>query len=160
MRLLSLVLSAAFVVAIAGCAAEPSPPPRLPGAISAPPPPIDVGGDSLLTGAVWRWQETRMRDGAKVIPDAPERYTLEFLPGGRATVRADCNRGTTSYLLNGTQLTFGPIAMTKMACPPGSRDAEFVKDLAAVSSQRFQGYELLLTLKDDSGSMRFTTTRQ
>ncbi len=109
---------------------------------------------------MWTWQGTQTRDGANIRPDAPERYTLEFQPGGQVTVRADCNRGTTSYLLNGPQLTFGPIALTKMACPPGSRDAEFVKNLAAVSGQRLQRYELVLTLQGDAGSMRFTTTRQ
>jgi heat shock protein HslJ len=161
MRFRSFVLSLACPIAFAvtGCADQPTTP-KLPGAINAPPPPIDVGGDSLLTGTVWAWQGTTMSDGAKIVPDAPERYTLEFQPGGQATVRADCNRGATSYLLNDVQLTFGPIALTKMACPPGSRDAEFLKELAVVASQRFQGYELVLTLRGNSGSMRFTTTRQ
>lgn len=161
MRLHSLILPVACLVAFAaaGCADQPTTP-KLPGAINAPPPPIDVAGDALLTGTVWTWQGTQMRDGANIAPDAPERYTLEFQPGGQVAVRADCNRGTTSYLLNGPQLTFGSIALTKMACPPGSRDAEFVKNLAAVSGQRLQRYELVLTLQGDAGSMRFTTTRQ
>ena len=159
MRLRTFVLSAACVLVVAGCADQPTGP-RLPGSINAPPPPIDVSGDALLTGTVWTWQGTQTSDGRKVVPDAPERYTLEFQPGGRVNVRVDCNRGSTSYLLTGGALTFGPLALTKMACPPGSRDAEFARDLATVSAQTFQGNDLVLTLKGNAGSMRFTTTRQ
>ena len=159
MRLLSLALSIAFAAAASGCADQPTGP-RLPGSINAPPPPIDVSGDALLTGTVWTWQGTQLRDGVKVAPSAPERYTLEFQAGGKANLRADCNRGSTSYLLNGTQLTFGPIALTKMACPAGSLDTQFLRDLGDVTDQRFQGNDLVLTLKGASGSMRFTTTRQ
>jgi hypothetical protein len=32
---------------------------------------------------VWSWQGTQMSDGARIVPDAPERYTLEFQPGGK-----------------------------------------------------------------------------
>ena len=71
-----------------------------------------------------------------------------------------CNRGSGSYLLNDTALSFGPIALTKMFCAQGSRDAEFLKELAAVTSQSFNGNELVLTLQGNAGSMRFTTPRQ
>ena len=101
-----------------------------------------------------------MNNDSRIKPDAPERYTLEFQPGGMVTVRADCNRGSGSYLLNGGALTFGPIAMTRAMCPPGSKDTEFLRGLAAVSGQLFRGNDLVLTLKFDSGSMIFTTTRQ
>jgi heat shock protein HslJ len=147
-------------LALAGCAPTDPGPPVLPGYVNAPPPPMPAAGDSLLTGTVWSWQETQMSDGARIVPDAPERYTLEFQPGGRVNIRADCNRGSTNYLLTGGALTFGPIALTRAACPPGSRDAEFLKGLANVSGQLFRGNDLVLTLKVDSGSMRFTTPRQ
>jgi para-nitrobenzyl esterase len=100
-----------------------------------------------------------VRDGARVAPDAPERYTLLFQPGGRVNLRADCNRGSASYLLNGSELSFGPIALTKMLCPPGSRDAEFLRQLGAVAAQSLRGGELTLTL-GDGAIMRFATTRQ
>ena len=47
-----------------------------------------------------------------------------------------------------------------MLCPPGSRDTEFLKELAAVSAQSYTGSELLLTLSGGTGTMRFTTPRQ
>jgi hypothetical protein len=40
-------------------------------------------------------------------------------------------------------------------CPPGSRDTEFLKGLQQVTGHLFRGNELVLTLKFDSGSMRF-----
>jgi para-nitrobenzyl esterase len=132
----------------------------LPGAVNAPPPPIAAAGDSLLTGTIWRWTETVMNNDTRIKPDAPDRYTLEFQPGGMVNVRADCTRGSGSYLLNGGALTFGPIAMTRAMCPPGSKDTEFLRELGAVSGQLFRGYDLVLTLKVDSGSMSFTTSRQ
>lgn len=153
-------LLAALALAGAACAVTEPRGPVLPGYVNAPPPPIAAAGDSLLTGTVWTWQGTQMSDNTRIVPDAPDRYTLEFRPGGMVNVRADCNRGSASYQLNGSALTFGPIALTKMMCPKGSRDVEFLKGLDAVSAQLFSGNDLVLTLKADSGSMRFSTPRQ
>ncbi len=152
----------AFVLAVSlvavACATSDTPPPVLPGSVNAPPPPImpaSDAGDALLATGIWVWQGTRMADDTRVVPDSPERYTLEFQPGGRVNVRADCNRGSGSYLLNGRSLTFGPIALTRAMCPPGSKDAEFLKGLAAVSGHDDNGSELVLTLAGNGGSMRF-----
>ncbi len=158
MRILRPFALPALVLALAACATDN--PPVLPGTVNVPPPPIAAAGDALLTNTVWRWTETVMNNDSRIKPDAPDRYTLEFQPGGMVTVRADCNRGSGSYLLNGGALTFGPIAMTRAMCPPGSKDTEFLRGLAAVSGQLFRGNDLVLTLKFDSGSMIFTTTRQ
>jgi hypothetical protein len=40
------------------------------------------------------------------------------------------------------------------------RTFAFLKELAAVTSQSFGGYELVLTMQGSTGSMRFTTPRQ
>ncbi len=159
MRELRSLPLVAFAAALAGCAATNAPP-VMPGAVNAPPPPMAAAGDTLLTGTTWRWTGTSMSDGSRITPDAPDRYTLDFQPGGLVTVRADCNRGSGSYRIDGGALTFGPLAMTRAMCPPGSKDAEFVRGLAAVSGQLFRGNELVLTLKLDSGSMTFATPRQ
>ena len=114
MRWHSLVFALPFLVA--ACAGSDSPP-TLPGSVNAPPPaiaPAADSGDALLTAGTWVWQGTQMSNDVKVVPDVPERYTLEFQPGGRVNVRADCNRGSGSYLLNGSTLTFGPIALTRV----------------------------------------------
>jgi heat shock protein HslJ len=154
------LLAAALAFAFAACAATDPGTPVLPGYVNAPPPPLAAPGDALLTNTVWTWQGTQFPNGARIAPDAPERYTLVFQPGGMVNVRADCNRGSGSYLLNAGQLTFGPIALTKMMCPPGSLDSEFLKALGTVSAQGMSGSDLVLTLQGNAGTMRFTTTRQ
>ena len=112
MRAPRFPLLVAVASALAGCAAADAPP-VLPGTVNAPPPPMAAAGGALLTGTVWRWTGTVMSNDTRITPDAPERYTLEFQPGGMVAVRADCNRGSGSYLLNGGALTFGPLAMTR-----------------------------------------------
>ncbi len=130
----------------------------LPGLVNAPPPPIGAE-DSLPIGVVWSWLGTQMKDGAGVVPEGRERYTLEFRPGGTVSVRADCNRGNATYARSGSSLAIGPIALTRMACPSDTRDAEFLKGLGAVSGHQMRGSDLVLTLKADSGSMRFASSR-
>ncbi len=149
------LLPAALALALAACAATESGGPPLPGRVDAPPPPLAAADDTLATNVVWTWAGTQMKDGTRIVPDAPERYSLDFQPGGRVNVRADCNRGGGSYRLDEGALSFGPIALTKMMCPPGSRDADFLKQLAAVAGQSSRGAELVLTLQGDAGSMRF-----
>jgi heat shock protein HslJ len=94
-----------------------------------------------------------------VVPEGRERYTVEFRSSGTVNVRADCNRGSGTYTRNGDALGIGPIALTRMACPADSRDADFLKGLAAVSGHSMVGSDLVLTLKADGGSMRFTSYR-
>jgi para-nitrobenzyl esterase len=148
------------LLAIAACAPRGTGGPVLPGTINAPPPPIAAPGDALLTGIAWSWQGTQASDGARTVPESPERYSVEFQPGGRANIRADCNRGSASYLLDGGALSFGPIALTRAMCPPGSREADFLAGLRNVSGQRFDGSALVLTLKGETGAMRFSAPRQ
>ncbi len=144
---------------LVACTATGAGGPALPGYVDAPPPPLAAAADTLPMGVVWSWQGTQMNDDTRFVPDAPERYTLEFLHGGKVSVRADCNRGNGSYQRDGNAIAIGPIALTRMMCPPGSRDAEFLKGLANVSGMLFRGSDLVLTLKVDSGSMRFTPYR-
>jgi para-nitrobenzyl esterase len=155
-----VLLLALLALSMAACTATDPGAPLMPGSVNAPPPPMAASGDALLTNTVWSWRETVMGDDKRIKSDAPERYTLLFQPGGMVAVRADCNRGSASYLLNGSSLSFGPIALTRAMCPPGSMDSEFMKGLGAVSGQVFRDGELVLTLKLDSGSMFFTSQRQ
>jgi heat shock protein HslJ len=151
---------AALALAVAACNPINPGAPLMPGSVNAPPPPIAAPGDALLTNTIWSWKETVTGDDKRIRPEAPERYTLEFQPGGMLIVRADCNRGSASYLLNGGSLSFGPIALTRAMCAPGSMDSEFTRELEAVSGQLFRDAELVLTLRLDSGSMFFRSPRQ
>lgn len=158
MRVFGKRLLVALSLLQGACAMTDAGPPSLAGYVNAPPPAI-AGDDSLLTYTVWVWRDTQLANGTRVAPDVVGRYAIEFQPGGVVNVRADCNRGSGKYTQNGAQLTFGPIALTKMQCQPGSRDNEFLKALASVWEQSLRGNDLVLTLRGDTGSMRFTTPR-
>ena len=79
---------------------------------------------------------------------------FEFMPDGRAQLRADCNRGGARYEAGaGRTLTLSPAAMTKMGCPAGSQGGEFLRQLADVSAYAFADGNLVLTLRADAGTM-------
>jgi heat shock protein HslJ len=109
---------------------------------------------AAATGKAWQWERT-VTPVETVESPAPERYTLELAPNGRLMVRADCNRGTGSYQIGAGTLTFGPIATTRMACPPGSLDARYLRDLQRAAAFFVEGERLFVELPADSGTMRF-----
>ncbi|HEX2444047.1 MAG TPA: META domain-containing protein [Vicinamibacterales bacterium] len=112
---------------------------------------------SVPTAIAGRWELEAILygDDSKAIPEVPANYTLDFQPDGRVAVRADCNRGSGTYSVSGSQISFGPIALTRMACPPGSIDAKFVRGLTAAVSYMRDGDALVLAMKIDTGTMRF-----
>jgi len=154
--------TAAFAVTIVAIAACSAPAAQKPAALPPVtpimiPPAMTASGADELTGRTWSWQRTTYADGRSVVPDAPERYTIEFMGDGRAQLRADCNRGGTRYDAGAHRaLSLAPAALTKMGCPRGSKDVEFVRQLNDVSSYRLAGNDLELVLKSDGGAMRFT----
>ena len=148
---LAFVLTTAL--SSAGC--QQAPPANMPAYVPAnAAPPIVTVAASEIVGPVWQWQRTQLGSAPPVVAAAPERYTLSFQPGGRLNVRADCNRGGGSYDVNGTQMSIGAIALTRMGCPAGSQDAEFLRTLAQVTSYAVVRGDLVLTLSDGA-SMRF-----
>jgi len=119
-------------------------------------PPTVGATSSDLTGRVWFWQRTEL-DGRTSVAAAPERYTLEFQGGGRVLVRADCNRGSASYEVNAASMKLGPVALTRIGCPAGTQDTEFVQPLARATGYTINGNELVIAL-GPAGSMRFKAT--
>lgn len=121
--------------------------------VAARPGMMAVPGDTLGRGP-WRWVFT-VTPVARVVCPVPERYALEFLPDSTARVILDCNRGSGSYHVDGKSFRIGPIASTRMMCPPGTIDTEFAKELDAARGWFMQGDTLMLDLFADSGTMRF-----
>ncbi len=109
-----------------------------------------------LVGRTWYWQGTQMNDDSRFVPNDPRRYTVLFSRDSRVAVRADCNRGTGTYMLRGRTLTIPPFALTRAACPPGSLERRFVTQLNNIDSFFWRGDVLYLQIKVDSGTMRFT----
>ncbi|MGE5819201.1 MAG: META domain-containing protein, partial [Deltaproteobacteria bacterium] len=91
----------------------------------------------------------------KITVPNPDRYTIRLLNDGKLQARFDCNNGGGNYQISAGKLSFGPLMSTRMACPPGSLDATYTRDLQRVVSFFVQGGDLYLELPVDSGTMRF-----
>jgi len=116
--------------------------------------PLPVAAD--LQGVEWRWQGSLYNDDTEAVPPAPDHYTLGLGEGGVFQVRADCNRASGGYVVDGKRLalTLGPTTLA--TCPAGSLDAAYLKDLSSVQSWMFDAGDLVLMLKYDTGTMRFS----
>ena len=110
---------------------------------------------STLTGVVWQWQQTLL-SGSATMPDDPSRYTLEFLPDGKVSLRADCNRGGGSYDVRDFHLTFGALFTTLIGCPPGSLGGEYGEQLSHAAFWAVDGDRLAIGLAPEAGVMFFT----
>ncbi len=139
-RLITLILAS---MVMAGCATRSTPPEDLRS--------IDP---RAVQGRIWQWGSTT-NPLEKIEVTAPENFTLLLEPDGRARLRIDCNTGSRSFEIDAGKLTFGPIMSTRMACPPGSLDSVFSRDLQRVVSFFLNDGRLYLGLPHDSGTMQF-----
>ena len=98
----------------------------------------------------WRWLAT-VTSTARVACDNPDTYTLTFLPDSTVRLLIDCNRGSGPYRIVGHDIRIGPVATTRMMCPPGSMDAAFAANIDSVLSWSHNADTLQLQMK--SGSM-------
>jgi heat shock protein HslJ len=108
----------------------------------------------MVIGKTWQWVST-VTPVEKITVAAPERYTILLQEDGNVRARFDCNKGGGKFTLSGGKLSFGPLISTRMACPPDTQDALFMRDLQRVSSFFVKNDELYLELPMDSGTMRF-----
>jgi len=113
-------------------------------------------GPAIPVG-LWHWEGQVAND--PVVIDQPSRYTLEIQPGGKALVRADCNRGSASYRLDGRSLSIKLGALTRAACPAGSLSDRFLKALESVVIQRTKGQNLFLDLPAENGTLKFVRAK-
>jgi heat shock protein HslJ len=126
-------------------------------AAAAPPTAVPVVGSAYATGS-WRW-EGLISSADKIAIEQPERYTLELQGGGKALVRADCNRGQAAYKLDGRAIAIKISGMTKVACPSGSLSERYLKSLESAVGQRIRGDRLFLDLAGEGGTMKFVRAR-
>lgn len=123
-----------------------------------------------LDGTTWKLTEIQSMDDAQGTTTVPaeQLYTVDFGvrdgESGRAAFQIDCNRGSSSWQASADdsadsgQLDFGPIAVTEMACPPGSLDQRVSRALTAVRSYVLQDGRLHLSLFANSGILTWEPT--
>jgi len=101
------------------------------------------------------WQLVKFQggDGTVLTPDDKTKYTVAFTNNGDLNVRFDCNRGRGTWILNGpNEVRFGPLALTRVMCPPGSMHDHLVKQWPQVRSYSLKGGRLYLSLRADTGT--------
>lgn len=136
-----LLRLAGLIVVLLASACAQTPPPE-------PPP--------SLAGTSWQFVRFQGGDGRVQVPDERAKYTVAFGADGNVSVRFDCNRGRGSWKSERPgQVLFGPMAMTRAMCPPGSLHDQFVKHWFYVRSYVTKGGRLYLALMADGGIYEF-----
>jgi para-nitrobenzyl esterase len=115
-----------------------------------------VQASTALAGTSWQLVKFEGGDGTVLTPDDKSKYTIAFGNDGRVSVRIDCNRGSGTYTsTQPPELEFGPLALTRVACPPGSLHDHIVRQWPFVRSYVMRDGHLFLSLMADGGIYEF-----
>ena len=128
------------------------------GCTQAPPQPAASG----LAGTSWQLVKFQGSDDRVLAPGDGARYTLAFGADGRVSARIDCNRGSGTWKSDGrSQIEFGPMAVTRAMCPPGSMPMHdhILKQLPNIRSYVIRNGRLFLSLVADGGIYEFEPAR-
>lgn len=106
--------------------------------------------DRPLLGTRWV-VESLVSGGAVSSVPAGVTASLTFSDGG-VDVEAGCNRGGGSTQVSDTTITFGPIRITRMACPEPAMSVENAV-LAALSGEVVYGIEADTLLLEGNGGL-------
>ena len=112
-----------------------------------------------LKGTSWKLVEFQSMDDAQgtTRPTNPENYTLSLGADGRASFKFDCNRGSGTWTSEpssdgaGGGFTFGPVATTKMLCPPPSMGELVERQVGYIRSYMLKDGRLHFSLMADGG---------
>jgi len=109
-----------------------------------------------LGGTAWQLVKFQGSDDKTLAPDDKTKYTIAFSADGGLSARIDCNRGRGTWKSSGaSQLQFGPLALTRAMCPPGSLHDQIVKHWEYVRSYILKDRQLFLSLMADGGVYEF-----
>gem|GEM_PF-1371111 len=106
---------------------------------------------------VWQLQLLSGAEG-DLLPEGRD-YTLQFLPDGELLAQVDCNRGRGTWTATDAGIDIGPIATTRMACPPGSIDRQFLEAADAATAWTYADDALVLS-GDTGATMTFAPALQ
>jgi para-nitrobenzyl esterase len=124
--------------------------------VTRPIPPPAAAVSMMLQGTSWQLIEFEGSDGATLTPDERVKYTITFGDDGQLTARIDCNRGLGMWTSEGpNHLEFGPLALTRAVCPPGSLHDQIVTQWPYVRSYVIREGHLFLALMADGGIYEF-----
>jgi heat shock protein HslJ/membrane-bound inhibitor of C-type lysozyme len=117
-------------------------------------PPQNPAAD--LAGTSWQLVKFQGSDDTTLTPDDKAKYTVAFEADDRVSARIDCNRGRGTWKSSAAnQLQFGPLALTRAMCPPGSLHDRIVKHWEFVRPYTIRDGHLFLALMADGGIYEF-----
>ena len=118
-----------------------------------------------LEGTRWQLVAIPSVDGASGLAEVParQRYFVEFAQEGKTLWRIDCNRGFGRWTAQPSDsasgaLSFGPVALTRALCPPGSIDHAVTQQLSRVRFYQLKDGRLYLSLVADGGILVWVET--
>src|SRR5215471_2652883 len=93
----------------------------------------------------WQLVKFQSMDDTTLTPADRSKYTFEFQPGGKVLAQVDCNRGSGTWKSTPEgQLRLSPLALTRMACPPGSLHDQIVRQWPNMASYLIRDGHLFL----------------
>ena len=106
-------------------------------------------GDNMLNPSdikevTWKLEAIERAGNPAIQVPNPEVYTLILGNDGRITVRADCNRCTTTYTLSGDTVKIGHLDCTTNFCTLASLDGNYAAALEGDSTISISESHLLL----------------
>ena len=118
--------------------------------------PSAAAQEAGLTGVEWQLVEIQDADGSSGVPTNPADYTLLLGDDGVASGAADCNLFSGDYTSDGAQISFGVMASTAAACPPGSLSDAYLAAIGTASS--FEASGATLAISYDGGTLIFSAS--
>lgn len=104
----------------------------------------------------WDWVGSRYNNDTEVLAADGREYRLTFQADGSLKIQADCNRVSGRYRSKKRSISIILGPSTLMACEPGSRDQQFLRDLQGAALWFLKKGELYIDIKSDTGTMRFS----
>jgi heat shock protein HslJ len=111
----------------------------------------DLTGASDLMGGTWRLQSLALSGAAEFVPSDPERFTVNFMSGGRVEVVADCNSCGGPFSVGEDTLRVPELTCTLVACqtPHGGQFQTLLEGTAEVDRDGD-----VLTITSSEGRLR------
>src|SRR4029453_15671857 len=112
-----------------------------------------------LGGTSWQLVKFQGGDGKTLTPDDKAKYTITFGTDNTVRPAVDFNRGVGTWKSSGAnQLEFGPLALTRAMCPPGSLHDRIAKHWLSGRSYITKDGNLFLSLMGEGGIYEFEPT--
>lgn len=120
---------------------------------------LDEIEPAALVGTTWTVTGTVANEGVSSVP-ADSTASITIADDGTVAVNTGCNTGSGSVEIGDDTLTFGPIATTKMACPPEQTalEASVVSVLQGEVSYEISGSALSLRSGDGADEIGLELT--